>query len=340
MENNALIKMQQDMRITRYNGESQANYVGRIIYSALCHWMRYVVMDETTKRHDIKSKAYVLGRLRELLSIMAESFPVSKRWIYGDLSNPDDCDELIRTLRDKMLAAGELLEVDDSFNIGLPLYTKRLCTAGYVRLFGLSEEITKPEFVGVTRVIHSEEINDNKVLMDKIVLDEYLDWIYAGALWDECRNLETFEYFNPFSRKPPYQSWTNVIPNSINKILARVTLYNDFHEYHLIKKENDKYWNALISTALSDWKEERRVMLALRKCVGNSMQATYEKKDTVCILHLYCGLPLREQGIIDTYCWPLNSMNDKYNYAIPKFIWKDIQGCFTDNLGIELKEKD
>lgn len=339
MENIALHKMQQDMRISRYDGEPQANYVGRIIYSALCHWMRYIVMDETTQRYDIKGKAYVLGRMKELLSIMAESFPVSKRWLFGNLSNPDDCDELIRTLRDKMLVAGELFEVDETLNIGLPMYTKSLCVDGYVRIVGLSEEITRSEHVGVTRVIRSEGNIDNKVLIDKVVVDEYLDWIYAGALWNECHNFEAFEFFDPFSRKPPSQSWTNVIPNSGDKILARVTLYNNIHEYYLIKREHDKYWNAPIPTVLSEWREERRVILALRKSVGNMMQAVYNKKEAVCILNLYCGLPLKEQGIIDTYCWPLNSMGDKYNYVVPEFIWEDIKSIILDNLGIELKER-
>lgn len=337
MENNTLIKMQQDMRISRYEGEPQANYVGRIIYSALCHWMRYIVMDETTQRHDIKSKSYILDRMRELLSIMAEAFPISKRWLFRDLSNSDDCDELIRKLRDKMLAAGELLEVGDSFNIGLPIHTKSLCTDGYVRILGLSDEITKPEYVGVTRVSCSEENIDDSVLIDKVVIDEYLDWIYAGALWNECHSFEAFEFFEPFSRKPPSQAWTNVIPNRSDKILARVTLYNNIHEYYLIKREHGKYWNAPINTVLSEWKEERRVMLALRKCVGNRMQATYDKKATVCILNLYCGLPLKEQGVIDTYCWPLNSMDDKYNYVVPGFIWEDIKSIITDSLGINLK---
>ena len=35
MDNNALTKMAQDMRIKPYVGESQTNYVGRVIYSGL-----------------------------------------------------------------------------------------------------------------------------------------------------------------------------------------------------------------------------------------------------------------------------------------------------------------
>lgn len=339
MGNNALAKMAQDMQIKRYTGEPQANYTGRIVYSALCQWMRVVVMDETTQRYDRKSKAYVLSRIRELLGTMSEAFPVCQKWIYKDLKNPVDVDELVRVLRDKMLAAGELLEVDDSRNIGLPVYEKRYCTDNCERVFGLSEEIIRPEYVGVTRIIHSMENNENNIPVDGVDIDRYIDWLYVGALWTECHNVDEFEFFNPFSKMPPYQSWTNVIPNNEKRILARLTLYNGLHEYHLIKKEHDKYWNSPITAILGEWKEERRVLLALRKYVGNAMQAVYDKRDTVYLLNLYCGLPLREQGIIDTYCWPQNSMDDKYSYVVPSFIWENIKNIITDSLGIELKEK-
>ena len=340
MENNALVKMAQDMRIERYAGEAQSNYTGRIIYSALCQWMRYVVIDETTQKYDRKSKAYVLGRIKELLVIMSEAFPVSKRWIFRDLKNPVDGEELVRELRDKMLAARELLEVDESRNIGLPAYETNYCTDDYDRMTGLSEEISRTEYVGITRVVRKKHDNENRGLENKIDINDYIDWIYVGASWNECHNIEAFEFFNPFSKRPPYQSWTNTVSGDEKSILARLTLYNGLHEYHLIKKENDTYMNAPITNVLAEWKEERRVLLALRKKVGNAMQATYEKRDSVYLLNLYCGLPLREQVLIDTYCWPLNSMDDKYNYVVPEFIWEDVKSMITDGLGIDLKEKN
>lgn len=340
MENNVLTKMAQDMQIKPYSGESRANYTGRIIYCALCHWIRYAVMDETTQKHDRKSKAYVLSRIRGLLGIMSEAFPLSKKWVFKDLENPVDGDELVRTLRDKMLAAGELLEVDESWNIGLPRFEKFYCTDVYDRVTGLSEEINRLEHVGVTRVVRSKGDSGKRSLMDKVDIDEYIDWLYAGETWNECHNVEAFEFFNPFSKRPPYQSWTNVFPSSEKRILARLTLYDGLHEYHLIKQERDKCWNTPITTVLAEWKEERRVLLALRKSVGNAIQATYDKRDTVYLLNLYCGLPLREQVIIDTYCWPLNSMDDKYNYVVPNFIWEHVKNVITNSLGIELKEKN
>ncbi len=339
MNKNVLTKMAQDMQIKRYTGESESNYVGRVIYSALCHWMRYSVMDETTQKCDRKSKAYILGRIRELLHIMSEAFPVCQRWIFKDLKNPNDIDELVRELRDKMLSAGELLEVDDFHNIGLPAYEKLYCSQVYDRIVGLSDEACRPKHIGITRVIRREQDSKSNVIRSKVSIVEYLDSIFETGTWYECHNLEDFEFFNPYSKRPPYQSWTNVIPNSDTRVLARLTLYNGLHEYHLIWKQQDKILNSPFSTVLTEWKEERRVLLALRKQVGNPISAYYTRGDSVYLLNLYCGLPTREQCIVDTYCWPLDSMDDKYNYVVPDLAWEDIKKLITDGLGIELREK-
>lgn len=340
MGNDALNKMAQDMQIKRYNNELLANYVGRIIYSALCHWMRYSVMDETTSKCDRKSKAYILSRMRELLYIMSEAFPICKKWIFKDLKNPSDIDELVRELREKMLAARELLEIDSSHNIGLPVYKRYYCSQVYDRIVGLSDAPCVSKHIGITRVIRREQDSESNVIMNEISIEEYLDRAFGSGTWNECHSLEDFEFFNPYSKRPPYQSWTNAIPNHDKRMLARLTLYNGLHEYHLICRQQNKIMNSPLSYVLADWKEERRVLLALRKQVGNPMEATYEIRDSVCLLNLYCGLPTREQSIIDTYCWPLNSMDDKYNYVVPDFVWEDIKKLIVDNLGIELKEKN
>lgn len=339
MENDVLVQMAQDMQIVKYIGETYSNYIGRVIYSAICHWMRYAVLDKTTQVHDKKSKKYVLRRIKEILVVMLETFPDSKKWIIGEPN------ELIRDLRTKMIAAGELVEVGKS-KIGLPIYERFCCTDNYDRVIGLSKEINNLKYVGITRIIPTKnnqdnnENNEDKILTNKIMIDDYIKWIYARAAWNECYTMEKFEFFNEFSQSPPNQLWSSIIPKRENKILARVSPYNGLHEYYLIKKEDNKYWSSPITNILASWKEERRILLALRKSVGNKMQAMYENKGSVYLLNLYCGLPLKEQILLDTYCWPLNSMDDKYNYVVPKFIWKDIEDIIINGLGINLKEKN
>lgn len=341
MNNELLSTMRRDMNIMRYDGEPQDYYVGRILYSALAQWMRYIVLDETTQNSDRKSKTYVLTRMRKILNSMSDAVPLSKGWFFTDKNSAVDVDELIRHLRDKMLAAGELMEVDEQRNLGLPQRKIEECVSGYLRVFGLSQDILKFQHVGITRVFQDPVVNEKQ---DKIAIipeiDGYLSWIFKTANWIECKNVETMEFFNPFSKKPSYQSWTSNMNKSENRQLARITLYKGLHEYYLVKREKDKVFSSSLVETLSDYKEERRILLGLRKSVNNSMNARYVVKEPVVILKLYCGLPLREQAYLDTYCWPLNCMEDKYNFVVPKFIWNYVCKMLNNNLGLELVEEN
>ena len=340
MNKELLSTMRRDMNIGRYDGEPQNYYIGRIFYSALAQWMRYIILDETTQNSDRKSKTYVLTRMRKILYSMSDAVPLSKNWFFTDKNNTVDVDDLIRHLRDKMLAAGELVEVDEQRSIGLPQWKLEECVSGYSRAFGLSQDTRKFQHVGITRVLPNSIVNEKQGRLGIVPeIDEYLRWLFGTAKWSECNNMEAMEFFNPYSTKPPYQSWASNMSKHENKQLARVTLYNGMHEYYLVKREKDKVFSSPLVDALSDYKEERRILLGLRKCVNNAMYANYNVKEPVVILNLFCGLPLREQAYLDTYCWPLNCMEDKYNYVVPKFIWSDVYKILNDNLGMKLVEE-
>lgn len=338
MKNEIISKMQQDMHIKQYNGEPKSRFIGRILYSALCQWMRYSIVDETTPFYDRKSKVYILSKMKKVLDNMTDSFPESIKWIYGDTSNVADKDEIIRGLREKMLFAGELVEVDENHNIALPAYTKKSCVIGYKRILGLTNEDLKGlEYIGITRICNNSDSYEKSHLLESRSIDNYLNWLFLNTSWGKVTCLDDYEFFNPYSKKPPYQSWTNIIPKETDRLLARITLYNGMHEYHIITKNQDEYSNAALTPVLQEWKEERRAILALRRAVNNPMLADYYDKGSVCILNLFCGIPLKEQIILDTFCWPLNSMSDKYNYVVPKVIWEEIEAILSGGLGIKLR---
>lgn len=340
MNNEILLKMQQDMQIKKYSGETESYYTGRTIYSALCHWMRYAVLDETTQNYDRKSKKYLLSTISKLLDTMVEAFPVSRSWAFTSNNGQIECDDLVRGLWDKMIFAGELFEVDEAGNIGLPRFRKQTITREYERIYGLPNLPSKKYLhIGLTRVEHCQTNMDGKVVLDNINIESYLKWAFGTAKWNTCNNSDNYEYFNPYSKKPPYQSWSHVPPRETNKMLARISLFNGLNEYYLIKKKDDLTYNALLDTTLLEWKEERRIILGLRKKVGNQMQAVYQCKGENYILNLFCGLPLREKILIDTYCWPLKYMDDQYNFVIPCFLWEKVSMILQTSLGINIKEQ-
>lgn len=111
------------------------------------------------------------------------------------------------------------------------------------------------------------------------------------------------------------------------------------HEYYLVKNKMGTWYNCKLSTFLTEYKEERRIILGLRKKYGNKMTGIYSMMESVVILNLFCRLPLKEQVIIETFCWPLEGLNDRLNYVVPIKLWSEIKDLIANDLGIELKEK-
>lgn len=57
------------------------------------------------------------------------------------------------------------------------------------------------------------------------------------------------------------------------------------------------------------------------------------------LLRLFCGLPLREEIILDTYAWPMTRYNDKVRYVVPCEVWDLIRAYLNKDLGIEIRER-
>lgn len=340
MDNKLMTAMQQDMKISRYKGEPQEYYVGRLVYSAISHWIRYIILDELTQNQSCKSKSYVLKRGQVVLDNLVESAPMCREWIFGYEKYIDkDQDEPVRNVREKMILAGELMEIDENGNLGLPKYHKEGYTTGYARIKGLKEPEEASEFVGITRIQNTNVIGTKDLLINRVEPEQYVDWLFKNASWSECANIENYEVFNPYSKKPPYQAWSYGTVKSEGHYLGRLSLYNGMHEYYLVKNKIGTWYNSKLSTVLTEYKEERRIILGLRKKYGNKMTGIYSMMESVVILNLFCRLPLKEQVIIETFCWPLEGLNDRLNYVVPIKLWSEIKDLIANDLGIELKEK-
>lgn len=79
MNKNMVETMQNDMHLFPYRDESISNYLGRLVYSALSYWIRTCIMDRMSESNDTKSKAYILGRGKEVLWGFVECIPECKQ---------------------------------------------------------------------------------------------------------------------------------------------------------------------------------------------------------------------------------------------------------------------
>lgn len=330
--------LSKDMGVSPYLGESSQNYKCRLIYSAICEWMRYATQDKYGDENSSKSKHYLLSRCTEILNGFLEYEPECRIWFEDEDSDEKTVANAIRSIREKMIRSGELVEVTEKKHLTVPRYNEINCALGYSRLYGFSEQPEQVSMVGITRIKQSNK-NDSFEQLNHYDLEKYLHWIFERGEWVVCDDIERFEFFDITSKRIPSQSWIDKPIKSFERHIARITLYNGYHEYWVLKYLDGKWYCRALETVMQEYKEERRILLGLKKIYGNTMKAEMEYKAPVILLRLFCRLPVKEEIILDTFAWPLTGYNDKVCYVVPYKLWDSIKEYLTDDLGIEIKEK-
>lgn len=338
MNSDIINAMENDMKIIPYLGEKNISYKSRLIYSALSNWLRITTQDELYGENGSKSKVYILNRGREILSSFVEVVPETLQY-FSDESQRFIADDVIRDIREKMLIAGEIVEINGKKKVTLPKYREVACVLGYNRVLGLDRSAAKVESVGVARITKSEMATSGELINPRVDCLDFLNWIYDNAEWTEVQSIENYEIFDAMSRKAPYLSWSDKANKKIESHIGRVSIYNGMVEYWLFKFKNGQWYQTPFSSVLREYKEERRIFLGLRKKYGNPMIVDYEFRSTVVILYLFCRLPIKEEGLLDAYCWPMERYNDKLNYIVPYKIWDEIKNILEIDLGITLRER-
>lgn len=337
MVNDIVRAMRDDMKIFPYSEESDCQYIGRLIYSALSQWLRVATQDELYGENISKSKRYIFNRGVELLNNFTEAIPEASKYFLSPEGN-FEVEDVIRNIREKMLTSGELIEVGKQKNVTIPIYSEVVCASGFRRIVGIDNNPRDCVYCGITRICKNEEKMYVGDLIESEETLEFLAWIYKKAMWTKCSDLSGYEIFNPMSTKVPYQSWSDRANRSLEWHLGRVRTIEGY-EYWLLKLNREEWFQAPFPSVLHEYKEERRVILALRKKCNNEMNAMFEYKGNDTILYLYCGLPLKEESILETFCWPQVRYNDKYKYVMPTIVWDGIRNILVKNLGMTLREK-
>ena len=159
---------------------------------------------------------------------------------------------------------------------------------------------------------------------------------------EEFNTIEKLKIFNPESKKIPSKSWdldkVNISKDNIYLVKEEDSKRKWETQYFLLKKENGlRYAISIINSTLVEWKEYRRLILALRKNRNNSAKVQVKDADNYKILKFFVGLPLKEQILIETYCWPRNNIYNTREYIVPIEIWEYIKEILK-KIYIEIEE--
>lgn len=318
MKEQLIKNIRNDLKILPYEGENKKDYCCRLIYSAIADWLRMCILDKTNENCKYKSKLYLRLRGEEILKSFLQIFPDCCEYFYKDSDSTNK--NPINIIRERMIANGELIETNE----GLALSSGKIKISNtyYTRVLGISYDNNISS--GITKIKKEKnKLETNNIQIDN---DIFFRTYFKKVKWDILSSFDDFEYLNSNISKPPYKCWQSLNSLKDNTIhLSRLHVNEYLSDYYWVKKELDKIYISKVNDYYSEFEEIRRFILWQRKNCNNPVAAHYCKKDNVVILNLYAKIPYKEQSVLDTYCWPLASIQNKMNYVIPIEIWGAIE---------------
>ena len=180
--------------------------------------------------------------------------------------------------------------------------------------------------------------NPRMMIFDSLPFDEFRDSdAYLEDLFRRMKNEPTLfnvesavialnsiyntQLSNPFSTaKNNYAAWQESIGNHINNIvLARTTVNTNSYSYYLLKP-NEKLVHR-IDPFLQEQGCHIRIICALRSLAQNNTTASVRRSSDHIKIRLNAMLPLYESVQMESYAWPVRSINDRLEWEMGHEIW-------------------
>lgn len=321
-----LNKISNYLNLRRYNDESEASFVNRLLYSAVGEMLLVSTLKKSAQQPiEGVSKTYINLRNSRYLESLWRIFPSFKNY-FGDTS----ASEVIKNIRLYYELAGvlrpsdfgEFVELSPSLfsKIDSNLYYSRNNISSKQRIasgLGFYEvlESLKQEYVSMTKLFDLNKVDAHEWTKGYI---RKLNWQNAAQL-----DLNTgIQFFNPKLNKSLSNCWGNMYPESVE-----VTLYkkNDF-DYGFAKMLDEKVLGVYIPSyyiASSNPSnnmlggEVRRFMYGVKSIDENKAKALLEKRQNYTSIKIFSKLPIRETMVMKMCGWPVGNYDNDFEYLIP-----------------------
>lgn len=337
MNDKILSAMASDMRISKYESESDAQYCIRILYSAVACWIKTAAADMPL-RCEVNSgvsRRHIVDRCAPVLNELLLRYPQAKQWFVPD--SDTDVDTAVKQIRTRLIRHGDLLNV--GFNTNLILSSKDK--------FSLSDSITVHKGMLLDPVINYQGIATLCTLAEhSMPHSEIIDTItwfkeYIGNVrWEKCNDFDqNSEFFNASQFvKNNLSCWQSKTPKSVmNIVLARRTVNNNQHEYYLIKLKNGDRFVHTIDPFFCDVTEHRRFFFALRTISNNKIPCRITAYSDHVFLQMWVHLPQKELTLLESYAWPHQNISDVLSWDMDIGVWAAIRP-FLEALGFKIME--
>lgn len=331
---NELLKaMSDDMKIFRFQGETEDAYIYRLCYSALGQWCLSVARNKDgtsigTSKHN---QTIVLN---ELLARYIELFPtVAERFV--DTGNqPIGVSVAFRRAYEE---TGYLITDENNHN-KLVNYGRSIKLGNQSLFFGLPQVIHAINGLGVFAAATTYEVTLTDFLIrDSLSCDQYFKMQFDPVdFYERDIDLRELEIFNPLSGRVPSQSWSKEMTTDCS--VARRFETGPF--YRVIRTSNGIMFTdepiEVQTDSLTSY-EYRRLYFAMKSHYGNPLRIWITKLDEdYSKIRVGGHLPNREYYLMLLLSWPEHSAFDKVNFIIKNSL---LEHALTvlENIGLKVK---
>ncbi len=321
---NILKDMASDLGINQFEKESQFQFKIRVIYSAVACWIKTITLDRSTGSDNNAnwgiSRRHLYDRIHEVFEAIKGVFPDIEEWF--TCQNPNEHPTEI--IRERLINHGDLLNAGFETNIALSSSRNELVLPELEVVYGKTLE-SNIQYVGISTVRKS---TDTTVIDSLTSITGWFNDFVKEAWWSSALpDMSILQYFNPKCHsRNNYSAWQDSqINNDI--VLSRTTINENGYEYYLFK--NNYTLCHKLDPFLQSLGYHIKIMYALRSTSANRIKAiVHHYKDHI-VLKLNAYLPVKEMSLLESYAWPLNSINDKLNWIIINSIWEYLEKFLT-----------
>ena len=333
MKEEIIERMASDLGLFRFVSESELSFRCRTVYSGLACWIKTVALDRPVGNRKQQvvgvSRRYVYEKCNKVLNALIEIYPEMKTW-FDDEEN----ENAISIIRSRLLRHGDLLNEGFDTNVALSMVKKQSLSRNIVVRYGdiICDDAV---YVGVSMISIEETNKENEVVRRATDwFDEYIN----EAWWEHgIERISDLEYLNAHKKtKNNYSLWQDKWNVNMEHItLSRKQINKGGYEYYLIRHSDDLYHR--LDPLMVELGEHIRIILALRSKAKNYVCATAVCEEDHVMLEMNCILPVKERTVLESYAWPVRSINDSLGWIMTNELWAYFK-LYLEVLDIQVME--
>lgn len=335
MRNEILVAMASDMKITKFESESDAQHIQRVLYSALACWVKAATLDRDMSEPDAlgASKKHIKEKCTQILEAIIDRFPEAREYFYPE-DTPYDS---VSVVQNRLVQNGDIINI--GFDTNMALAPPSVIPLNHKTVQVIGDFFGNGIFYSGISALRTSTDNINRENTDIAI------WLqdYCNSAWWELGTItnNSIEYFNFNLRaRNNNNCWQPAPVDFLHKIrFLRININKRMYEYYIEKEKGGSIFHHKIDPVMVKMKEHRRIMLALRKIANNAPVVKLMSYKDHIKLNLWIHLPLKELSFLESYGWPVRHINDLLEWKIPLCLREDVNVILA-NLGITVEKRN